>query len=101
MSEKEVKINILGREYSIVSDQEAHIKKLESYVNDMMKKLSGVAGDITYTKHLILTCMYLADEVFKEKESSRMLLESLCADIDELICRNDRVLQEKSGVASD
>ena len=100
MKEKEVIINISGREYSIVSDQEDYIRRLELYVNAMAKNIGGDNPDLSYTKLLVLTCMYLADEVFKSKKTAAELLDSLDEDVRNLIARNERIL-EAQGVGQE
>ena len=99
MKEKEVVINIAGREYSIMSDREEHIRRLEIYVNAMIKQIGGDDPDLSYTKLLVLTSMYLADEVFKAKSSAVEFLDSLDGDVRELIEQNTRILEAQGTVA--
>ena len=85
MAEKEIVVNIFGREYSIMSDQEEYIRRLEFYVNALMQRLREENDGVSYTRLLVLACMYLADEVHKAKGSAKAFLSSVEEDIGRLI----------------
>ncbi len=96
MQEKEVIIQILGRQYSMVSDREEEIRRLELYVNALLLRLQESHPDISYTKLLVLACMVLADEAAARRRTARDFLSSIEEEISQLILQSEKILSGRT-----
>lgn len=70
-----VKIEILGREYNVKSDEgEERVKKIGAYINTKVKEITEVMPNISTLNVVILTALNIANDYFdllEEKEKLR------------------------------
>jgi cell division protein ZapA len=64
-----VRVEILGREYNIKSDEgEERVRKVAEYVNEKIKRISESAKTISTLNVAILAAMDIANEFFEFQE---------------------------------
>ena len=69
-----VRVEILGREYNVRSDEgEERVKQIAEYVNQKIKKISENAKTISTLNVAILAAMDIANEYFEVLEGQRDL----------------------------
>lgn len=84
-----VKIEILGREYNIKSDEgEERVKKVGEYFNRKIREITEAAPNISTLNVVILTALNIANDYFdllEEKEELRKELGAKTGRLAELI----------------
>ena len=69
-----VRVEILGREYMIKSDEgEERVKKIAEYVNEKLKKIAENAKTVSTLNVAILAAMDIANEYFDALEGHKDL----------------------------
>ena len=75
-----VRVEILGREYVVKSDEEqARVEKIAAYVNQMIREISGGPQGVSTLNAAILAALNIADDYFRvleEKGGHRQDYES-------------------------
>jgi len=64
-----VRVEILGREYTVKSDEgEERVRKIAEYVNEKIKKISETTKTISTLNVAILAALDIANEYFEARE---------------------------------
>jgi cell division protein ZapA len=103
MSQKQVKlpITLYNREYVVNCDagQEARLRQIVDLVQKEMKAVADNVGNATEPRHLMLTCLSLADKLLEARNGSQVELgkqeDLFIAAVDHL---KDRITQLASQV---
>ena len=83
-----VKVEILGREYSIRSDEgEGRVKKVAAYINQKLKAVSEGTKTVSTLDVAILVAMDVANEYFEALEGQNQLARKIELKSDRLIER--------------
>ena len=81
-----VEVEILGQRYKIVGeDTEEYLKKVADFVDLKMKEVLNESGLVDSYKVALLTCLIIADELFRTKERLNELQEEFERKVDSLI----------------
>lgn len=84
-----VKIEILGREYNIKSDEEEErVKKVGEYINRKVREITQMSPNISTLNVVILTALNIANDYFdilEEKEELKRELGAKTGRLAELI----------------
>jgi len=84
--EKLVRVQILGREYIIKSDEEEErVGKIAEYVNQRIKELAEGTKTISTLNVVILAALNIANDYFKALESQRKFTQTIEAKSGRLI----------------
>jgi len=79
-------VQILGKTYSIRSDQDPQfMTETADYLNMKMRELSGKAGTIPSEKVAVLTAMNLAGELLKLRKQHDKIRKEIKAKTEKLI----------------
>ncbi|MBN1232649.1 MAG: cell division protein ZapA [Candidatus Coatesbacteria bacterium] len=96
MSNK-VKVTVYGTEYNITSDADPeHILRIAKYVDQQMKRTSGLVSFTSTTKIAILTALNIADELYREKLQNRHTANDLNERIGMMVKSLDDILEKSS-----
>jgi len=103
MSSQQVKlpITLYNREYIVNCDpgQEARLRQIVDMVQKEMKSVADRVGNATEPRHLMLTCLSLADKLLEARSGSKVELSKqedlFIAAVEHL---KDRVIQLSSQV---
>jgi len=83
-----VRIEILGREYTIKSDEgEERVKKIAEYVNQKIKEISGGTQTASTMNAAILAALNIANDYFQILEERKTAREDLDTKTERLIAR--------------
>ena len=83
-----VKVEILGRQYSIRSDEgEGRVKKIAAYINQKLKAVSEGTKTVSTLDVAILVAMDVANEYFEALEGQNQLARKIELKSDRLIER--------------
>lgn len=86
MSKRMVEVQILGKTYSIRTDEEeAYVKALAKYVDEKLREVYSAAPNVDHVKAAIMAAFGIADELFKLKAEQDAL---------------DRLIEEKTKILS-
>lgn len=81
-----VEVEILGQRYKIVGeDTEEYLKKVADFVDLKMKEVLNESGLVDSYKVALLTCLIIADELFRTKEKLNELQEEFERKVESLI----------------
>lgn len=82
--EKQVKVNILGRDYTIKSDEdECHVNQVADYVNQKIGEMKDKAGNNPINT-LVFTALTIADDYLRMKKQENEFFARLEHKITEL-----------------
>ena len=85
-----VRVEILGREYMVKSDEgEERVKKIAEYVNEKLKKISENAKTISTLNAAILVAMDIANEYFEALEGH----SSLTRRVEKIEVKSGRLIE--------
>lgn len=71
-------VEILGQRFNIKSEEpKDHVDRVVGYVSEKMKAISKDAKTLSIHHATILTLLNIADELFKNKQDSKMYKETL------------------------
>ena len=77
-----VKINICGKEYTVVSDESReYVLQIAQVVNQKMQDLMGRNSSLNFPMAAVLTALNLADETEKIKVVAREKVNAQAAEI--------------------
>jgi len=89
---KPVGIEIGGQRYQVKGTDEAHARRLASFVNERLREVQKQAKNASTQQHLVLTMLNIADEFFGAdarrralEEATRDTLQRVLAELDERI----------------
>ena len=86
----QVRVEILGREYTIRSDEgEERVKKIAEYVDEKLKKISENTRTTSTLNAAILAAMDIANEYFEALEGRTHLHER----VEEIETRSGRLIE--------
>ncbi len=71
MSKKKLKINIFGKDYSLLVENEDMAKELADYVNDLMTAMKNEMPEQTNETIAVLAALNIASDLFVEKNKYR------------------------------
>lgn len=81
-----VKVEILGREYTVKSDEEEErVQKIADYVNRKMKEVLQSVKTVSTLNVAILAAMNIASDYFDSEEAQRMIARVIQAKSSRLI----------------
>jgi len=86
----------MGQEYRIAGENEAYLQKLAHYVHKQMENLSQKQNVYSPGRLGILTCLNIADELFKAKEEYHTSSISSLDTVNTLIKKIDNNLEDNS-----
>lgn len=81
-------VEILGSEYRLTGDDELYLKQLARYVDSELRSCSEKGMIYSSGRLGILTCLNIADQLFKLKNEQKETLDS----VTKLINKVDKVL---------
>lgn len=82
MTPRQLRVNIFGSEYTLVSDDnEEHLKKIASYLDKKMRELDSKHLLKSSNRLAILTALNIVEELFEEQEYRKKLIEQLNEDV--------------------
>ncbi len=83
-----VRVEILGREYMVKSDEgEERVKKIAEYVNQKVKEISESTQTVSTLNAAILAALNIANEYFQVLEEKKIYREDLNTKTERLISR--------------
>lgn len=71
MSKKKLKINIFGKDYSLLVENEEMAKELADYVNDLMRDMKNEMPEQANETIAVLAALNIASDLFVEKNRCR------------------------------
>ena len=81
----DIRVQIFGAEYQIVTDSDAaHTREVARYVDQKMREIAKAMSLRSVSQIAVLTAVNIADELFRELESSRKVDRSACEQADAL-----------------
>lgn len=81
-----VKVEILGREYTVKSDEEEErVQKIADYVNRKMKEVLQSVKTVSTLNVAILAAMNITSDYFDSEEAQRMIARVIQAKSSRLI----------------
>jgi len=87
-------VTIFGSEYKIKGADPAYIREVAAYVDHKMQELEGRLASGAPTKVAILTSLNIADELFREREERKRLVDELRGRAQDLGAALDRGIGE-------
>lgn len=76
--ERLVEIKVFGQTYTVKSDaEEEHIQAVAQYVNAKMEEVLKKTRSVSTLSVAILTALNIADDLLKEREQRRALLQEV------------------------
>ena len=76
--ERLVEIKLFGQTYTVKTDaEEHHIHAVAQYVNEKMEEILKKTRSVSTLNVAILTALNIADDLLREKEKRRMLLQEI------------------------
>ncbi len=76
--ERLVEIKVFGQTYTVKTDaEEEHIQAVAQYVNAKMEEVLKKTRSVSTLSVAILTALNIADDLLKEKEQRRALLQEV------------------------
>lgn len=83
-------VEILGSEYRLVGEDSSYLKQLAQYVDNQLRACSEERMVYSSGRLGILTCLNIADKLFKSKIQYREIMDY----ITEMIDRIDKILED-------
>jgi len=85
-----VRVEILGREYTVKSDEEEErVQKIADYVNQKMKEVLQAVKSVSTLNVAILAAMEIANDYFTSEEAQRMIAQVIDSKSSRLIAMID------------
>jgi cell division protein ZapA len=76
--ERLVEIKVFGQTYTVKTDaEEEYIKEVAKYVNEKMEEVLKKTKTVSTLNVAILTALNIADDLIKEKEKRKALLQEI------------------------
>ncbi len=69
----QVRLSINGRNYEVACDdgQEEHLARLAAYIDQRVRELSGVVGQVGESRLLVMASLLIADELHDSLRAAR------------------------------
>jgi len=76
MAPGQIRVNIFGTEYSLVSDEnEGRIYEISRYLDEKMREVDKNSSITSSTKIAILAALNVVDELFQERQYRKKLVD--------------------------
>lgn len=87
-------VEILGSEYRLAGEDSSYLKQLAQYVDSQLRVCSE--GEMVYSSGRlgILTCLNIADQLFKLKDEYRVLASNLVDYITKILDKINKILED-------
>lgn len=83
-----VEIKVLGQTFTVKSDaEENHIREVARYVNEKIEEILAKTRTVSSLNVAILAALNIADDLLKEKERRKSMLDAIEAQSRELVER--------------
>ncbi|MCD6375461.1 MAG: cell division protein ZapA [Caldisericaceae bacterium] len=91
MANGQIRVNIFGSEYTLVSDNdENYVREIAQYIDQKMREIDKTQSIKSTVKIAILAALNIADELFQE----RLYRQKLLSQLDEEAKQLNRELAE-------
>ncbi len=78
MAPGQIRVNIFGSEYTLVSDNdENYVKEIARYIDDKMREIDRSSSIKSSARLAILAALNIADELYQERLYRKKLLEQI------------------------
>ncbi|RLE08742.1 hypothetical protein DRZ78_00455 [Candidatus Aerophobetes bacterium] len=79
MEKNGVKVRIFNKDYNLKAkrEDEEYLREVAKYVDDKIRKITALAPQREVEQIGILTCLNIADELYKLKEKNRKIKERI------------------------
>lgn len=95
MATGQIRVNIFGSEYTLVSDSdENYVKEIAQYIDQKMREIDRNQSIRSTAKVAILAALNITDELFQERLYRQKLLEQLDEEAKRLNRELAEVLEE-------
>lgn len=76
MASGQIRVNIFGTEYSLLSDEnEGHVYEIARYLDEKMREVDKNSSMTSAAKIAILAALNVVDELFQERQYRKKLFE--------------------------
>jgi len=90
-----VKVSIYGMEYPVkAGGDNKYVKSVAKHVDDVMLEIDRAMSSKSPLKVAVLAALNIADELMREREEKKKLLEIISTDAEKLIEKIDRKVQD-------
>lgn len=90
-----VKVSIYGMEYPVkAGDDNKYVKSVAKHVDNVMLEIDRAMSSKSPLKVAVLAALNIADELMREREEKKKLLEIMSKDTEKLIEKIDRNVQD-------
>ena len=94
--ERLIEIKVFGQTYTVKTDaEESHIQAVAKYVNEKMEEILRKTRSVSTLNVAILTALNIADDLLREKEKRKALLEKIEAKSKDLAEKIDLEIGNK------
>jgi cell division protein ZapA len=94
--ERLVEIKVFGQTYTVKTDaEENHIQAVAQYVNEKMEEILKKTRSVSSLNVAILTALNIADDLLREKEKRKALLQEIEAKSKDLAEKIDIEIGKK------
>jgi len=78
MAPGQIRVNIFGTEYSLVSDNnENYVREIARYLDEKMRKIDQDNSITSSTKISVLAALNVIDELYQERKYKEKLLDQI------------------------
>lgn len=78
MAPGQIRVNIFGSDYTLVSDNdENYVKEIARYIDDKMREIDRNSSIKSSARLAILAALNIADELYQERLYRKKLLEQI------------------------
>ena len=78
VEERLIEIKVFGQTFSVKTDaEEAHLQAVAEFVNEKMEEILRKTRSVSTLNVAILTALNIADDLLKEREQRKALLEEV------------------------
>lgn len=90
-----VKVSIYGMEYPVKAGEDNnYVKSVAKHVDNVMLEIDKAMSSKSPLKVAVLAALNIADELMREREEKKKLLEIMSKDTEKLIEKIDRNVQD-------
>lgn len=87
-------VEILGSEYRLVGEDSSYLKQLAQYVDSQLRACSEKGMVYSSGRLGILTCLNIADQLFRLKDEYMGLASNLVDNITKILDKIDKILED-------
>ncbi len=78
MAPGQIRVNIFGTEYTLISDDDAdYVQEIGRYLDEKMREIDKNQSIKSTSKVAVLAALNIADELFQERKYTQKLLNQL------------------------